>query len=738
MSQCSNRFSVLTDQDFASNHNPLSDSEKQKLAEIQTMSAMPSPSYPDRVYIRGASVRLSTHIQAQLKTLDTSSSVALDALLDSGATGLFLDSKFVRAHSMNTRKLPRAIPVYNVDGTLNQGGSIQEEVDVIMTYNNHTEKATFAVCDLGDKAGIIGHTWLHSHNPEIDWKTGEVKFTRCPAKCQVQVKKAKAGKNRVKRAIGKLPLLSEEMEEAVPELDTEPEDTEMHEEWEDSDRIWVSFLHPQHNVNATQTVSQRLAEQSSKPDWEKKTFEEIVPSQYHDYKLVLSKESFDELPAKKPWDHAIELKPDFEPYRSKLYPLSPNEQAELDEFLDENLKSGRIRPSKSPMAVPVFFVKKKDGSLRFVQDYRRLNDMTIKNSYPLPLISDMINKLSKAQWFSKLDVRWGYNNVRIKEGDEWKAAFRTNRGLFDPLVMFFGLTNSPATFQTMMNDLFKDLIDEGCVVIYMDDILIFTEDLVKHREVVNRVLAILEENKLYLKAEKCDFEKTKVEYLGLIISQGQVSMDPVKIEGVSKWPTPGNVTEVQSFLGFTNFYRRFIQDFSDVARPLHDLTKKDTAWTWSQKEQDAFDKLKQIITSAPVLIFPQDNKPYRLEADSSNYASGAVLSQEGEDGKWHPIAFYSKSLSPVERNYDIHDKEMLAIIRALEEYRHLLEGTQHEFEIWTDHKNLEYFMSAKKLTRRQARWSLFLSRFNFKLIHRPGSKSLKPDALVANGTGTPG
>ena len=142
-----------------------------------------------------------------------------------------------------------------------------------------------------------------------------------------------------------------------------------------------------------------------------------------------------------------------------------------------------------------------------------------------------------------------------------------------------------------------------------------------------------------------------------------------------------------------------------MARPLHDLTKKDTAWTWSQKEQDAFDKLKQIITSAPVLIFPQDNKPYRLEADSSNYASGAVLSQEGEDGKWHPIAFYSKSLSPVERNYDIHDKEMLAIIRALEEYRHLLEGTQHEFEIWTDHKNLEYFMSAKKLTRRQARWS---------------------------------
>jgi hypothetical protein len=353
-------------------------------------------------------------------------SVALDALLDSGATGLFLDSKYVRAHSMNTRKLPRAVPVYNVDSTLNQGGSIQEEVDVIMTYNNHTEKATFAVCDLGDKAGIIGHTWLHSHNPEINWKTGEVNFTRCPSKCKVQVRKAKSGRKRVKKALGKLPLLHSE--EAEPE-DTEPEDIEMQSEWEDTDRVWVSFLHPQHNVNATNTVSQKLAQQN-KPDWEKKTFEEIVPVQYHEHKAVFSKDSFDELPTKKPWDHAIELKPDFEPTRSKLYPLSPNEQDELDQFLDENLKSGRIRPSKSPQAVPVFFVKKKDGSLRLVQDYRKLNDMTIKNSYPLPLISDMINKLSKAKWFSKLDVRWGYNNIRMKEGNEWKATFRTNRGMF--------------------------------------------------------------------------------------------------------------------------------------------------------------------------------------------------------------------------------------------------------------------------------------------------------------------
>ena len=176
-------------------------------------------------------------------------------------------------------------------------------------------------------------------------------------------------------------------------------------------------------------------------------------------------------------DYAIKLKPGAKPYRSKIYSLSPLKQKELDEFLDENLRTGRIQPSKSPMASPVFFVKKKNRSLRLVQDYRKLNDMTIKNSYPLPLISDIVNKLKRAKYFTKLDVRWGYNNVRIKEGDEWKAAFRTNRGLFEPLVIFFGLTNSPATFQTIMNDLFKDLIDEDVVIVYIDNILIFTEDL---------------------------------------------------------------------------------------------------------------------------------------------------------------------------------------------------------------------------------------------------------------------
>ena len=216
----------------------------------------------------------------------------------------------------------------------------------------------------------------------------------------------------------------------------------------------------------------------------------------------------------------------------------------------------------------------------------------------------------------------------------------------------------------------------------------------------------------------------------MIISQDSVKMDPVKVAGVMEWPIPSNRKEVQSFLGFTNFYRRFIQGFSHLARPLFDLTRKDTDWRWGAEEQSAFNSLKERITMAPILALPDNSRPFRIEADSSDFATGAVLSQQSpEDNKWHPVAFLSKSLSPVERNYEIHDKEMLAIVRALEEWRHFVEGAEHRCEIWTDHKNLQYFMTAEKLNRRQARWSLLLAQFDFIMHRRPGKSMGKTDAL---------
>jgi hypothetical protein len=291
--------------------------------------------------------------------------------------------------------------------------------------------------------------------------------------------------------------------------------------------------------------------------------------------------------------------------------MTLTEQTEMDAFLEEALATGRIRQSKSPLGAPVFFIKKKDGKLRFVQDYRALNAITRKNRYPLPLIDDLIHRLKDARYFTKIDVRWGYNNVRIREGDEWKAVFRTNRGLFEPLVMYFGLTNSLATFQTMMNEIFQDLITEGVVSMYLDDILIFTNSLKEHHQITRLVLDRMREHKLYLQPEKCEFEKTRIEYLGVIISHNKVGMDPVKIAGVADWLTPSNKKDVQSFVGFVNFYRRFIPGFFHHARALFDLTMKDVRFIWGLPQEDSFMKLKELVTSAPVLVLPNDDLPFR-------------------------------------------------------------------------------------------------------------------------------
>ena len=237
-----------------------------------------------------------------------------------------------------------------------------------------------------------------------------------------------------------------------------------------------------------------------------------------------------------------------------------------------------------------------------------------------------MNKLKGAKYFTKLDVRWGYNNVQIKEGDEWKAAFLTNRGLFEPLVMFFGLTNSPATFQTMMNELLQDLINTGKVLVYIDNILIFTNNLDEHRKLVCQVLSILSTNKLYLKPEKCEFKKQQIDFLGLIVSKGKVEMDPIKVSGIQQWPVPNNKKELQQFLGFCNFYRRFVKDYSKIAKPMTQLTGNDT-WKWEMEQQTAFNTLKETIMTAPCRCIPEDEGQFRVEADASEGAVGAVISQ---------------------------------------------------------------------------------------------------------------
>jgi hypothetical protein len=293
------------------------------------------------------------------------------------------------------------------------------------------------------------------------------------------------------------------------------------------------------------------------------------------YSRVFSEEASHKFPPSRPWDHAIELKPGAPAaLPGKLIPLSQAELIELRSFVKEHTARGTIRPSKSLYKSRFFYIKKKDGRLRPVQDYRPVNEWTICNTYPLPLIPELIDRLSGCSLYTKFDIRWGYNNIRIKEGDEWKAAFITNEGLFEPTVMFFGLTNSPATFQMMMNSIFADEIAEKWLTVYMDDMAIHTQRLEhemeeqhvqRHRNYVKRLLAKLMEHNLFLKPEKCAFEQPSIEFLGVWITQGEVQMDDTKVEKVRNWRPPTNVTEVCKFLGFTGYYRYFIRDYSKIA-----------------------------------------------------------------------------------------------------------------------------------------------------------------------------
>ncbi len=343
-----------------------------------------------------------------------------------------------------------------------------------MTIGGHSKCIDLAVTKLGKKDIYLGHDWLKKHNSLVNWKTGTIIFGQC-----------QCARNPI----------------TLPDADNKDR---WDEELEDGDTILAVCMEEELIIHAVHHANDlAAAANTNKP---KKTFKEMVPPHYHFFCDLFSKENFDKLPNQKPWDHAVELVPNTKSTLDcKVYPLNQDEQEQLDKFLNENLESGCIRPSKSPFASP-FFVKKKDGTLHPVQDYRKLNEMTIKNCYPLPLISELIDKLHGAKYFTKLDVRWVYNNVCIREGDEEKAAFCTNCRLFEPMVMFFRLTNLPTTFQWMMNNIFRDLITEGKVTIYLDDILIFTKDHEEHRRIVVCILQCLQGNKLFLKAKKCEFE----------------------------------------------------------------------------------------------------------------------------------------------------------------------------------------------------------------------------------------
>ena len=615
------------------------------------------------------------------------------ALIDSGCNTTTVHPEFVAQNNLPLCPKRRPLRALNVDGSENIIGTITHEVPI--TFRMGQEKDTWIpiICNIagiGKLDIILGHDFLVKYNPVIDWqrRTLDISFLINQLSC--------------------------------PDL---PDPVDIYQ----CGRINYEY----DDLVQTYAELEFLQRMERQPSYETFDVEEVqskVPSQYKQFLHVFSKRESERLPARKPWDHRIELKPEFKPYRAPLYPMTWDEQSELDEWINEQVEKGYIRPSKSPMACPVFYIPKKDGKRRLVIDYQPLNKYTIPNAYPLPLIQEIMDALSNSRIFTKMDLRWGYYNIQIKKGDEWKAAFSTRLGLYEPLVMQFGLCNAPATFQRMMNEVFSDLIAQRKVFIYLDDILIHTPAKEGHEELIREVLCRLQGNDLYVKPEKCDFMVEKVEFLGVIVGDGKVEISPSKLSAINDWPVPSKLKEVQSFLGTANFCRRFIQGFSTLVRPLHDLCKKDQPWSWGDAQQKAFDTIKKAFTTAPVLKIADPQLQLRVDTDASEYAIGAVLYSKWQD-VWHPSAFFSRSLSQTEQNYHTYDRECLAIYEALKEWRHYLLGAKDPFEIRTDHQNLVWGNQLQFLSKRHARWKSYFSEFRFTITHLPGTQNTLADGL---------
>ena len=417
----------------------------------------------------------------------------------------------------------------------------------------------------------------------------------------------------------------------------------------------------------------------------------------------------------------IELEPGTAPLSKSPYRMAPAEMAELKKQLEELLDKGFIRPSVSPWGAPVLFVKKKDGSFRLCIDYRGLNRVTIKNKYPLPRIDELLDQLRGAKWFSKIDLASGYHQIPIERDDIKKTAFRTRYGHYEFVVMPFGLTNAPAAFMKMMNGIFREFLDEF-VIIFIDDILVYSKTKEDHEKHLRLVLGRLREQKLFAKLSKCSFWQRSIGFLGHVVSNEGVSVDPEKIECIKNWPQPKTATEVRSFLGLAGYYRKYVKGFSSIAQPMTRLTGKDVKFAWSGECEKSFTALKDMLTSAPVLVLPEADQPYVVYTDASITGLGCVLTQHGK-----VIAYASRQLKKHEGNYPTHDLEMAAVVFALKIWRSYLYGAK--VQILTDHKSLKYIFTQPELNLRQRRWMEFVADYDLDIAYHPGKANLVADAL---------
>ena len=678
-------------------------------------------------------------IASTLVSLASRFNISLRALIDSGSSHCFVSSRIVEINGFKPYPIA-PITLRYLDGS---SSIISEMLRLpILFPSGDVQYLDFYVTRLDAPSDLVlGYNWLHRFNPLIDWSTANISFRPIVTS---------GVSPSTPQAI--MPVLDSEnlgpfSAEPMPSETSSPAPAPSMESSLGPNvppTPTSAFATPPHISLVSAAAYSAILRQSGTAQYTLRTVPrdsiggrsatvgsdlEGLPTEYQDYADVFSEQESYTLPPHREYDLQIDTEDGQIPPIGHIYSLSQAELSALREFIDKNLKAGFIYPSKSTHGAPILFAKKKDGSLCLCVDYRGLNRITRKDRYPLPLISDLLDAPSKARIYTKLDLRHAYHLLRVAEGDEPKTAFRTRYGSYEWRVVPEGLTNAPASFQRFLNTLFADLLDVT-VIVYLDDILIYSDDPNDHTKHVREVLRRLREAGLYCKLPKCEFSVTTCEYLGYILSPDGFRMAPDKVAAVTNWPIPRKVKDIQSFLGFCNFYRRFIYDYAGITVPLTRLTRSGVKWNWNDDCQSAFDTLKSAFASAPILHHWVPGRQITVETDASDYAIASILSIIGDDGDIHPVAFRSRTLGPSELNYDVHDKELLAIFDAFTVWRHYLEGSALPIDVVTDHKNLEYFTTTKMLTRRQVRWAEILCHFNLVIRFRPGKLGGKPDALT--------
>ena len=610
-------------------------------------------------------------------------------LIDSGSTHDFLSSEFVRRHNLKTDTATKELKVTLADGS-SRTQPLETAGPVKVVVADFSETQTFTVLPLARYDAILGMPWLSRHNPTIDFRSKKVQI-------QEDTFGARGHEAGEDAEFAESHFISAAQANATIRS---------------GDEAYIAWVSTEDDAPGQDPPPIR--------DKEGTHFGSELKALLREFDDLFPDELPDQLPPERTVDHEIKVAEGTAPPSRPAYRLPKPELDELQKQIEELLRRGFLEPSKSPYGAPVFFVKKSDGSLRMVCDWRELNRITIKNKACLPHIEDLFDTVQGSAYFSKLDLLAGYNQIRIQQEDVPKTAINTPFGHYQFRVMGFGLTNAPATFQSLMNSILQPYLRQF-VVVFLDDILIFSKTLEEHVEHIRTVLTTLRANQLFCKLPKCEFAVEEILFLGHRLTGSSISPDPEKLAAVRDWPTPCTVKDVRQFLGFTNYFRRFIRHYSYISKPLEELTGKYTRFSWTGEAQAAFEELRRALLNPPILRLPDVSKPFRVETDASDFAIAGVLSQEGEPGCWLPVAYGSRKLSSAERNYTASERETLAVVSALRMWRIYL--FEH-FDVFTDNRAAVYLLTKSNLTKRESRWVEFLADFDYTIHHKPGKENV--------------